>query len=285
MNITEKTEPLDKCGIVMPISSTDGCDESHWQDVLGILKDAIADAGLAANLVSASNEVGVIQKRIVQNLYDNPIVVVDISGRNANVMFELGMRLAFDKPTIVVKDDHTPYSFDTSPLEHLTYPRDLRFGTISKFKKGLSEKIKSSMKSTGENSFLKSFGDFKVAEIDVAQAPIDSIILEEIQDMKRQLLSFRKQMDLGRGRPIPSRTSDSLIQSIRIPIENMTVAESPELSEIIDELRATIGILEASLTKHEGIIFLEVALDKLMIPKWEKLLSQLSSRIGSIIPF
>jgi hypothetical protein len=35
------------------------------------------------------------------------------------------MRLAFDRPTIIVKDDLTTYSFDTSPIEHLEYPRDL----------------------------------------------------------------------------------------------------------------------------------------------------------------
>ena len=55
-----------------------------------------------------------IHKTIVQNLYLNPIVVCDVSGKNANVMFELGLRLAFDKPTIIIKDDKTDYSFDTS---------------------------------------------------------------------------------------------------------------------------------------------------------------------------
>jgi len=32
-------------------------------------------------------------------------------------MFELGLRLAFDKPAIIVKDDNTSYSFDTAPIE------------------------------------------------------------------------------------------------------------------------------------------------------------------------
>ncbi len=56
-----------------------------------------------------------------------PIVVCDISARNANVMFELGMRLAFDKPTVIIKDERTPYSFDISSIEHLDYPSDLRY--------------------------------------------------------------------------------------------------------------------------------------------------------------
>src|SRR5690606_10009909 len=125
----------------MPISTIDGCNECHWGDVVSMLSEAISDAEYEPNLVSNNNDVGVIQKRIVQNLYENPIVVCDVSGKNPNVMFELGMRLAFDKPTIIVKDDKTSYSFDTSAIEHLQYPRDPRFSEIVEFKAKLKDKI------------------------------------------------------------------------------------------------------------------------------------------------
>lgn len=80
-------------------------------------------------------------------MYENPIVVCDVSGKNPNVMFELGIRLAFDKPTIIIKDDKTSYSFDTSPIEHLEYPRDLRYNRIEDFKSKLTDKIKRHMRS------------------------------------------------------------------------------------------------------------------------------------------
>jgi hypothetical protein len=70
-----------------------------------------------------ADDIGVIQKRIVQNLYSSDVIVCDVSGKNPNVMFELGMRLAFDKPTLIVKDDKTDYSFDTGIIEHVPYPR------------------------------------------------------------------------------------------------------------------------------------------------------------------
>lgn len=132
--MAESKEPK-ICGIVMPISSIDGCAETHWSEVLEIINEAIEDAGFDGNLVSNADDVGIIHKRIIQNLYDNPIVVCDVSCKNPNVMFELGLRLAFDKPTIIIKDDKTAYSFDTSAIEHLEYPRDLRFSQIVEFKK------------------------------------------------------------------------------------------------------------------------------------------------------
>jgi hypothetical protein len=179
------------CGIVMPISAIDGCTEAHWAEVLDIVQAAADIAGFEANLVSMADDVGIIQKRIIQNLYDNPIVVCDVRGRNPNVMFELGLRLAFDKPTIIIKDDKTSYVFDTSPIEHLEYPRDLRFAKIVDFKEKLADKIQAThKKAAGDKNyttFLKHFGEFKVATVDVKEVSGQEFIIEEIREIKPSL--------------------------------------------------------------------------------------------------
>lgn len=183
-----KNEEKKICGIVMPISTLDGCSEGHWGDVLEIITESIEEAGFDANLVSNADDVGIIQKRIIQNLYENPIVVCDVSGKNPNVMFELGMRLAFDKPTIIIKDDKTSYSFDTSPIEHIEYPRDLRFSRIVDFKTKLAEKIKATFEKSSTDSsyttFLKHFGEFKVAKIDKKEVSGQEFIIDELKSIK-----------------------------------------------------------------------------------------------------
>lgn len=130
------------CGIVMPIASMlPNYEASHWSRVKAILERAIEKAGFVPRLVSDADEIGVIHGRIVQNLYDDQIVVCDVSGRNPNVMFELGMRLAFDKPTIIVKDDETSYSFDTQVIEHIPYRKDLRYDDVEHFSDKLTAMI------------------------------------------------------------------------------------------------------------------------------------------------
>lgn len=185
------TEEKNVCGIVMPISEIDGCSESHWSEVLDVLSDAIDDSGFDANLVSSADDVGIIHKRIIQNLYENPIVVCDVSGKNSNVMFELGMRLAFDKPTIIVKDNMTSYSFDTSAIEHIEYPRDLRFSQIVEFKQKLSDKIKATMEKFESDpnytTFLKHFGEFKVAKIDKKEVSGQEYIIDELKSLKNSM--------------------------------------------------------------------------------------------------
>lgn len=180
-----------KCGIVMPISTCDGCPPEHWADVLAIIQDALDTADLDSELVSQADNAGVIHKRIVQNLYERPIVVCDVSGKNPNVMFELGMRLAFDKPTVIVKDDCTDYSFDTSVIEHLTYPRDLRFARIIDFKNRLTTMIQGTLKASRENpqysTFLKHFGKFTIAKLDTEEVSKEDFILQELRELRADL--------------------------------------------------------------------------------------------------
>jgi len=200
MDSAKNSDPILKCGIIMPISEMDGCTDQHWREVKNIFTDAIKISGFQAELVSEADDVGIIQKRIIQNIYENPILVCDVSGKNPNVMFELGLRLAFDKPTIIVKDDKTNYSFDTSPIEHLTYPRDLRYAKIIEFKEKLAIKIKATYdKSCNDptyTTFLKNFGEFTTPKLDTKEISKDDFIINELKELKKQMILFgRKQIN------------------------------------------------------------------------------------------
>lgn len=191
----ENNKDLDVCGVVMPISSIEDCNEAHWANVYEIIKEAVYEAGYEANIVSFSDDVGVIQKKIVQNLYDNPIVVVDISAKNPNVMFELGLRLAFDKPTIIIKDDKTGYPFDTSIIEHITYPRDLRYQSINLFKEKLTKKITATVKASKEGNyttFLKHFGTFQVAQLDTIDVSGAQFLMEQLKEIKQEIVRMKE---------------------------------------------------------------------------------------------
>ncbi len=239
------------CGLVMPISSIDGCNEQHWSDVKAILTESVEGAGFKANLVSYADDVGIIQKRIIQNLYENPIVVCDVSGKNPNVMFELGMRLAFDKPTIIIKDDKTSYSFDTSPIEHLEYPRDLRFTKIVEFKEALKDKLTATLKKSEEDpnytTFLKHFGTFTVAKLDTKEVSKEDFIIEELKDLKktmqRQEMMYSERTIMHEPAYFGKFPSDTVQMEVRRAIKRVINKEfselpaskrkSPEIKEMI----------------------------------------------------
>lgn len=190
------SENQKKCGIVMPISPHPDYSHDHWKDVLNIISEAINETSFKPSLVSDDEAIGLIHERIVTNIYNNEMIVCDVSSKNPNVMFELGLRLAFDKPVIIVKDDKTTYSFDTGLIEHLTYPSSLRFGDIVVFKKELAKKIEATFKRASETQnfspFLKSFGKTIVpAKIEGEEITETKFLIDQIYSLKDDLKRMR----------------------------------------------------------------------------------------------
>lgn len=191
----EKTEngEQDKrpvCGLIMPIADTDGYPTGHWKEVKKIITSVADEAGFRTRLVSESEDVRVIQKTIVQNVFDDDIVICDVSSKNPNVMFELGLRFAFDKAAVIIKDDETGYSFDTSPVEHINYRKDLRFSSIEQFKKDLSLKLLATFeksKDANHSMYLQDFGKFVVKELDTKTVSENQYILEKLNEMQREI--------------------------------------------------------------------------------------------------
>lgn len=268
------------CGIVMPISAIDGCTESHWADVLEILTEAIEEAGFDANLVSNADDSGIIHKRIIQNLYDNPVVVCDVSGKNPNVMFELGLRLAFDKPTVIVKDEKTSYAFDTSAIEHLEYPRDLRFSRIVEFKQKLSEKIKATHQRATTDSnyttFLKHFGEFKVAKLEKKEVSGQEYILDEL----RALRSAIRRMEVGQF----SRESEGMkSRGIRLPSDIASIEANSQVPlDALDLSEHSLKILRSNGISNVGELISMREIDVLKMPNiGRKTLSEINESLSS----
>lgn len=186
------SDPAKVCGIVRPIAAMGTYDRAHWQDVHDIVAEAAREVGFSLKLVSETDAAGVILSDIVTNLYFNEIVIADVSGRNPNVMFELGMRMAFEKPVIIITDDDTPFSFDISPVRHIQYPRSLRFSKINKFKDELGSSIVATLAATkerGHKGYLQQFGRIEVTKVGEQQVEL-SELAEGIQDLRRTVASL-----------------------------------------------------------------------------------------------
>lgn len=185
-----------KCGIIMPITPHPDYPSDHWKDVSNILFETIEDTKFAPSLVSDDPAIGLIHDRIVTNLYNNEIVVCDVSSKNPNVMFELGLRLAFDKPTIIIKDELTGFSFDTGIIEHIPYPSTLRFASIVHFKQELKRRINASYEESQKNQnyspFLKSFGKTIIpAKITGQEISEMNFVIDSITSLQHEIKLLR----------------------------------------------------------------------------------------------
>ena len=190
-----ETDNRKYCGIIMPIASMGEYDATHWVRVKAVLENAIRKAGFEPRIVSDGEAIAVIHGNIVQNLYDDEIVVCDVSGKNPNVMFELGMRLAFDKPTVVVKDDATGYSFDTGPIKHIPYRRDQRFDDVEQFQAELVKSLTATMDAKNSDPkyspFLRYFRNVTAKKLETEELSQADYILRKLDRLER-ILSGRQ---------------------------------------------------------------------------------------------
>lgn len=249
------TKPF--CGVVMPISDLDGCTESHWREVRQILYETIESTGYKPNLVSESESIGVILKDIITNIYTYPLIIADVSGKNSNVYFELGMRLTFDRAAVVIKDDKTDYSFDTSPIRHLTYPRDLNYWGVRKFKGELKAKIEGTMeesKKEGFSMFLKHFGQFVVPQLSTQSVSAEQYFIEELKSIKNMLSGFQHAM-LHEGESVRELVDITKEFLSNIVIDFSLCATRSDRRELL------LGALEGHLQKR-GIYYSESSLTK-----------------------
>lgn len=153
------------CGLIMPISTNESGSAEHWRQVREIICAALIETDLNVKMVSESDEVNVIHNNIVTNVYANDIVICDVSSRNPNVMFELGMRLAFDKPVVIIKDRETPYTFDVGNIYHIEYPRSLNYIEILEFQKELKEKTLMTLDASQQPNYSPFLSNYKIKKL------------------------------------------------------------------------------------------------------------------------
>ncbi|MBU2936526.1 MULTISPECIES: hypothetical protein [Pacificibacter] len=186
LNVAKEEKPK-VCGIVMPISECAGLGDTHWHDVKSIIEATATAAGFDARLVSETFESNLIHTEILQNIYGDDIVICDVSGQNPNVFFELGVRMATQKPTVIIKDDQTNYPFDTGPNRYIQYPRDLRHPLMEKFKAQLKNALEQTIDQPSEKSFIGQIGKFKVPDVESTELPAQEFILDKLQSIEREL--------------------------------------------------------------------------------------------------
>jgi hypothetical protein len=123
-----------KCFVIMPFRERDENRPPGFFDE--VLRNLIAPAGRQAGFtVSTANRQGsdVIQSTIINDLLDADLVVADLTEHNPNVLFELGVRMAHDKPVALIRAKGTGPVFDIdNMLRVVDYDANLWASTVQR---------------------------------------------------------------------------------------------------------------------------------------------------------
>jgi len=125
-----------------------------------VLRSLITPAAKESNFtVKTANRQGsdMIQSTIVNDLIEADLVIADLTEHNPNVMFELGVRMAQDKPVVLMKAEGAGPLFDVdNMLRVFEYSPNLWQTTIEKDMPNLRDFIKGAWDNRDPNkSYMK----------------------------------------------------------------------------------------------------------------------------------
>lgn len=183
------------CFTIMPIADMDGYDPGHFSRVYEhLIKPACLQAGYVAHradVVAASNYIII---DILKKIIESDIVICDLSGRNPNVLYELGVRQAFNLPTVLIKDKKTPRIFDIQGLRTIEYHHTLRIDEVNSDIAKIQNSIAETVAAPNDvNSMIQLLG------INAAPLPKQvelssdaSVILESLKDISGRIARLER---------------------------------------------------------------------------------------------
>ncbi len=180
------------CFVIMPISDVPGYEPDHFSRVYEyLLKPAIENAGYRARRADDENKTDYIVIGIIQQLVVADMVLCDLSARNPNVMYELGIRHAFNKPVTLIKDRKTANIFDIQGLRYTEYSDSLRADLVENELSGITKALRKTAEANSDdiNSVVQ------LAGITAAEVPDQKKISSDTQLILSAVSGLSKRLD------------------------------------------------------------------------------------------
>jgi hypothetical protein len=199
-------KPLDstdkpECFVIMPISDPEGYDTGHFRRVYeDLFVPACDKAGFCATRADQVRQTNLIHLDVLQKIINSPMALCDLSSRNPNVLFELGLRQAFDKPVVLVQEVGTPPIFDINPLRYTKYRKEMSYRQVIEDQQEISDAIKATKEDIGNsksiNSIVKLLSLTQPASLtNISEGDKDSallhVIMNEIGNLRAEIKNTR----------------------------------------------------------------------------------------------
>jgi hypothetical protein len=229
----KKTEQQEECFVIMPISDCAEYPEGHFKRVYeDIFAPAIKEMGYSPRRADETKSSDLIQLDIIKRLVSSPMAICDLSTRNPNVMFELGIRQAFDKPVVLVKEIGTPNIFDIAQIRYVEYRKTLLYNEVLEDQKNIRNALEATKEQTTPNSIIRLLELGEGAKFNNTSSKNGNNILEflmnELKGLRKEIRDNNMSNSQLLSKPILIRNNERTNDSFGI-----SNYERPESNEMI----------------------------------------------------
>lgn len=241
--IESSPEERPVCFVLMPISDHPDYAPGHFKRVFeDIFQPACNKAGFRAVRADEVGQTNLIHLDVLQKLLDSPMALCDLSSRNPNVLFELGLRQAFDKPVVLVRDKDTLDIFDIAPLRYTEYRKERLYHEVVQDQNKIARAIKETKgafdNGEGINSIVRLLSLTQPAAlVDVQEAskdPVLQIVRAEVSELRTEVREALRMTE---------RTASATRSPSREDYARRTISE---LNHLLTQIRSNLEAMESS---------------------------------------
>ncbi|MEC0282312.1 hypothetical protein [Terribacillus saccharophilus] len=129
--MTNNETEIKTCFIVTPIGNESTEVRRAAEGIIdAVIIPVLTELNIKVEVAHRISETGSINKQIITRLVGADLVVANLTGLNPNVMYELAIRHAVQKPVIQLMENGTKLPFDVTEERTLIYKNDM-YGVVS----------------------------------------------------------------------------------------------------------------------------------------------------------
>ena len=238
------------CFVIMPISDTEPYETGHFKRVYEyIVKPAVIKAGFKPIRADDILHTNFIAIDIIRRIVSSEMAICDLSSRNPNVLYELGIRQAFDLPVTFIKDSITSRVFDIQGFRDIEYDENLRIDNVEQIISDIAQTINNTYngQNTDEINSLVSLLGIQSAKIS-KQHEISTdtqLILNTLDNLSSRMIEIEKTFSTVRNTSQPLSLNDDLQN---LPSLSQSEINALKVGDYIYHKKFGVG----KITKIEG---------------------------------
>lgn len=180
----------------MPISDSGSYPEGHFKRVYEyIIKPSCIKAGFNPLRADDILNTSYIAIDVLKRIISSDMAICDISSRNPNVFYELGIRQAFNRPVTLIRDSLTERVFDIQGFRDIEYDENLRIDNVEVIINSVAETLMNTHASQGNeiNSLISLLGIHSAKITNSVEISKDTeLILNSLTTLRSRLTEIEK---------------------------------------------------------------------------------------------
>lgn len=245
-----KLPVLKKCFFITPIGDSKSNEFEKLEGLIeNVLNPVLEEKGYEIIVAHKIQTLGSINDQIFKSIIDSDLIISNLTGLNANVMYETAVAHSFGKPTIMISESGTDLPFDLKTDRNIFFNDSIK-GTGLLKREILSKITQLEKDTTTDNPIVRVIQSSKLNEqLSKETLSEDEALMKVVLDLSKKIDRLDKATYKNNYTVSPTRLSERRVRILFSTDKN----SHTEIEYGTEQLLNYIGILKSDLVNINNI--------------------------------